>query len=274
MDASGSDSDTCIESKSSKPNSKPRVHAVSSAFKPPSFWASNPTMWFTVLEADFEFSGIRSDNRKFLAVVRSLDEKTINKIADIVTHPPETEKYDSLKKALIDRISPSEDSNLQKLLKDIQLGDRKPSELLREMQTLAGTQVSNELVKRLWFQRLSHQATSILTISKEPLESLATMADKIVETYQFNSSHIMSIDPNIPSSSSTSNNTTSDLVAQINELRREVKNLKTSFTKKRDRSKSPKGKSQTGLCFYHQRFKTKALKCTQPCSWVNHEIKN
>lgn len=279
MTDSSTDTETAVESKHGAKKKTPRsaLQAISATFKPPSFWPSNPALWFNVLEAEFDFSGIKSDRRKFLAVVRGLDEKTVVKISDIVTHPPEHDKYNSIKKALIERIAPSEDSNLQKLLKDLDLGDRKPSELLREMRSLADNQVSDEVVKKLWFQRLPPQATAILTISKEPIDSLANMADKIIETYSSQNSSIMAIGKNKPQSSlqsSSSSNRDSEIVSQIEELKREFQNFKSS-QRNRNRSNSrPRNNSKPKLCFYHQRFKKEAKKCTQPCDWVDREQKN
>lgn len=274
MSDSSSDTDTAIENKTGVKH-KPRtsLQAISASFKPPSFWPSNPTLWFNVLEAEFDFSGIKSDRRKYLAVVRGLDEKTVVKISDIVTRPPEKDKYESIKKALIERIAPSEDSNLQKLLKDLELGDRKPSDLLREMKSLAGNQVSEEVVKKLWLQRLPSQTTAILTISKEPIDSLATMADKIVETYSSQNTSVMSVANNKPQSSK-SNNHDHEIVSQIEELKREFQSFKSRQSNRNRSSSASRNNSKPKLCFYHRRFKKEAKKCTQPCDWVDREQKN
>lgn len=261
-----SDTDTTVVDNDSK--DKPRsktVQAVSAAFKPPSFWPNNPTLWFNVIEAEFKFSGIKSDHRKYLAVVRSLDEKTVVKVGDIVSNAPEIDKYKSIKEAIIARIAPSEDSNLQKLLKDLDLGDRKPSDLLREMKSLADNKISDEVVKKLWFQRLPSQATAILTISKEPLDSLATMADKILETYA-SQSPVLSV---LDTTKATPSSKHSDFVSQINELKREFQNFKLKQNGSYRARSNSRDSSKPKLCFYHERFKKKAKKCTQPCAWVD-----
>jgi hypothetical protein len=49
------------------------------------------------------------------------------------------------------------------------------------MRTLAGTQVKDDFLKTIFIQRLPVTTRSILATSKDDLDMLATMADKIVE---------------------------------------------------------------------------------------------
>jgi len=52
---------------------------------------------------------------------------------EIVENPPEKDKYSHLKNLLINRFTDSEEKRLRQLLAGIELNDRKPSELLREI---------------------------------------------------------------------------------------------------------------------------------------------
>ncbi|GFY79180.1 hypothetical protein TNIN_127721 [Trichonephila inaurata madagascariensis] len=67
----------------------------------------------------------------------------------------------------------------------MELGDRRPSDLLRQMKSLAGSSISDELIKSLWLQRLPQQTQAILSISKDSLyiNNIAEMADKIIAVY-------------------------------------------------------------------------------------------
>ncbi|GFY40222.1 transposon Tf2-6 polyprotein [Trichonephila inaurata madagascariensis] len=65
----------------------------------------------------------------------------------------------------------------------MELGDRHPSDLLRQMKSLAGSSISDELIKSLWLQRLPQQTQAILSISKDSLNNIAEMADKIIAVY-------------------------------------------------------------------------------------------
>ncbi|GFY63574.1 peptidase A2 domain-containing protein [Trichonephila inaurata madagascariensis] len=62
----------------------------------------------------------------------------------------------------------------------MQLGFRKPSRLLLEMRSKAGSRISEELLKSLFIQRLPTHAQQILAISNDQLVKLAEMADGIM----------------------------------------------------------------------------------------------
>jgi hypothetical protein len=51
------------------------------------------------------------------------------------------------------------------------------------MKGLAGSSTSEEVIKSLWLQRLPQQTQAILSISKDPLNNIAKMADKILTVY-------------------------------------------------------------------------------------------
>ncbi|GFT00020.1 uncharacterized protein NPIL_220951 [Nephila pilipes] len=153
------------------------------AVKPPIFWRNKPKLWFLQLEAQFANSGISQDATKYNIVVAALDENVLDFVVDILSNPPENEKYDTLKKALLNRLTDTEESRLKKLLTDLELGDKRPSDLLRQMKSLAGNSISDEIIKSLWLQRLPQQTQAILTISNDTLDKIAEMADKIIAVY-------------------------------------------------------------------------------------------
>ncbi|GFY60779.1 uncharacterized protein TNIN_107321 [Trichonephila inaurata madagascariensis] len=71
----------------------------------------------------------------------------------------------------------------------MELGDRRLSDLLRQMKSLAGSSISDELIKSLWLQRLPQQTQAILSIIKDSLNNIAEMADKIIAVYS-SSEHV------------------------------------------------------------------------------------
>lgn len=95
----------------------------------PSFWQKNPRLWFVQLESEFTFYRITSDNVKYNAIVRHLDEQTMQAVADVIERPPDEDKYQILKDALIARFSDSEEKRLRLLIAGIELGDKRPSEV-------------------------------------------------------------------------------------------------------------------------------------------------
>ncbi|XP_076389540.1 uncharacterized protein LOC143264774 [Megachile rotundata] len=70
-----------------------------------------------------------------------------------------------------------------RLLELVEIGDRKPSQFLRHLRGLAGTCVSESLLRTLWLGRLSANVQAILATQMEtPLDKVAELADAITET--------------------------------------------------------------------------------------------
>lgn len=75
----------------------------------PTFWPDKPAVWFAQVEAQFTLSNITSDSTKYFTVVANLDATIICELEDIISNPPETNKYDKLKFELIKRLSASQE---------------------------------------------------------------------------------------------------------------------------------------------------------------------
>ncbi|GFQ93499.1 uncharacterized protein TNCT_342891 [Trichonephila clavata] len=148
--------------RSSEGRSHENVSAESSeinrvAVKPPPFWRNKPNLWFFQLEAQFDVANITQDQTKYNIVLSALDEHILDFIEGISFNPPTENKYIALKSALLNRLTDSEEAKLKKLLGDLQLGDCRPSDLLRQMKSLAGSKISKEFLKTLWYKRLPQQ---------------------------------------------------------------------------------------------------------------------
>ncbi|XP_049528972.1 uncharacterized protein LOC125947743 [Dermacentor silvarum] len=117
-------------------------------------------------------------------VIGALPPAVIAIVRDILRSPPPDTPYDTLKTELIRRTTESEQRRLQQLLTAEELGDRKPTELLRRMRHLSGDQsaaLDTSILQELFLQRLPQQVRMILSVSStETLDSLAQMADKIM----------------------------------------------------------------------------------------------
>jgi hypothetical protein len=73
--------------------------------------------------------------------------------------------YECLKAALIERLSDSVSKRVEKLLETQDLGDRKPSQLLRDMRKLAGSAVSDDFLTTMWKNRLPANMRAILVLA-------------------------------------------------------------------------------------------------------------
>ncbi|XP_037505922.1 uncharacterized protein LOC119382291 [Rhipicephalus sanguineus] len=147
----------------------PAVSAV--ALKLPCFWPADPVLWFAQVEAQFTTRRIVSQETKFHLVIAALTRTEAAEVRDIILAPPTEQLYDALKRELIRR--------LQQLLTAQDLGDRKPSQLLRGMRQLLGEKAS-KMDDSL--QRLPANVCMILAAAGDlPLDDLAALADRVLE---------------------------------------------------------------------------------------------
>ncbi|UYV72011.1 hypothetical protein LAZ67_9001548, partial [Cordylochernes scorpioides] len=152
------------------------------AFRAPPFWPNNVELWISQLEAAFGQAEISRDETKFQATVTSLDQPTLTYVADIVTAPPPSGKYDALKAGLLQRLGQSKQTKILQVLDGRPMGDQKPSTVLAAMQHQAGRNFSDTALKKLWTRRLPQDIRSALAASSETsLSKLAEMADNIHE---------------------------------------------------------------------------------------------
>lgn len=233
-----------------------RVSTVS--VKLPPFWPADPHLWFAQVEAQFAIKGVSSQKTKFDYVVSSLSPEFATEVRDLLIHPPNDDPYDALKAQLIKRTAATDQQKLQQLLSTEELGDRRPSQLLRRMQQLVGDTpglADGALLRELFLQRLPATVRMVLASadSSTSLQDLAQMADKIVEVA-------------VPSVSAFHTPSTTEL----DDLRSEVATLRStlkSLTRRRSPSPRPQRQDSQGqLCWYHERFGDAARKCKEPCS--------
>ena len=255
------------------------VAAVS--VKLPPFWPIDPVVWFAQVEAQFLTRNITSQVTKYAYVVASLQPEIAQEVRDLLVNPPTAEPYDQLKAELIKRTSASEQKRFHQLLTSEELGDRKPSQLLRKMRQLLGdNRLEDSLLRKIFLNRLPINAQLILASTPESVstDNLATLADKIMEVAT----------PAPPVAAFAASNTTpssevAELRQQISTLSAQVQALTNRYTSQ-PRS-GPRGRSPTpsrspyrrnssterhasSQCWYHWRFGSAARKCNPPCSFT------
>ncbi|XP_044728132.1 uncharacterized protein LOC123291779 [Chrysoperla carnea] len=248
----------------------PSIDRVS--VKLPPFWKTRPQYWFVQAEANFHLANITSDSSKYNYVISVLDESVFDHVGNILTNPPETQRYETLKKQLLSAFTDNERMRIRKLLTDLSLGDRKPTHLLQEMRQLAGDHLDEDFFKSLWLQRLPHHAQTILAASNEALPQLAKMADSIMEVQPAHGHAVNAV--NI-----TKNTTTQNRQTTIDDLIKKLENIETRLVRMERRSrsssrnrdtKSPRSASPAdpSVCWYHTTYAEKATKCRKPCKYV------
>ncbi len=167
------------------PLEDPRTVVAAVAVRLPPFWPANPRIWFVQVEAQLSRRGITTSRTKYEEIVCALPTEYATEIQDLLLDPPDDEPYEKLKHQLIARIADSERQKLRQLLTAEELGDRKPSQLLRKMQLLLGEKakmIDSSLLRELFLQRLPANVQMILASADSmTLDKLAEMADPITD---------------------------------------------------------------------------------------------
>ena len=177
------------------------------------------------------------------------------------------QSYIVFRVVLIRRIAEFDTSRIQQLLSSAQLGDKKPSQLLRHMERLVGAKtIDPSLLRQLFLQRLPTNIVMVLeaTADSVNLSTQAEIADRL-----------MALQDNCPRPVSQITSTTmpqarepdmktpqqeiASLRADIAALTRTINKQLTSSSGRhsrrnsshRSRTSSP---DRSGLCFYHHHF--------------------
>ena len=240
-------------------------------------------MWFHQVEAQFRTRGITVQCTKFDYIVASLSPELATEVRDLIIHPPTDTPYDSLREQLIKRTTASEQRRLQQLFSTEELGDRKPTQLLRRIHQLLGEHASttdSTFIWELFLQRFPSNVRMILasTSTTSSLNELAELADKI-------------LDVSVPSVSAVQRPPPPpQLTAEVDQLHAEVTRLQELVKSLTPHQRSSNRRPQTPrftpphspsyrspsaaarqTCWYHCKYGASARKCNPPCDMSNSQ---
>lgn len=206
-----------------------------------------------MIETQFALHNISTDQTKFNHLCSVLDAEIASRVRTKILSPPATGKYDSLKDAIVKAYGESDHAKLNRLMTSMDLGDRRPSELLEEMRRLAGTDQDSQMLKTLWLQKLPDDIRTVVACSPIGTDQ-ALQADMAFDVRR---QYVNTVKP--------------DDNPELQELREQIAALQRNI---RDRDRSPsrppadrKYPNKKGECYYHERFGAKARKCNKPCSY-------
>ncbi|XP_076384463.1 uncharacterized protein LOC143263220 [Megalopta genalis] len=259
------------------------THIDRVAVRIPPFWHNDPEMWFCQVEGQFAAAGIVADETKYHYIVGNLESKVAQDVRDIITNPPPSDKYAKLKNELIKRLSATQEQKLRQLLEHEELGDRKPSQFLRHLRSLAGNTVQDEILKPLWLSRLPSQSQFVLAPQNDlSVDKLAELADRLTEipTTRGQINEVQQVPQTLDTCSLIERltisfntklcemaNTMWQEIAAISRQQDQRGNHRNTRSRPRSRSRSRWQQRPDGPCYYHSRFGKDAHKCAQPCSF-------
>lgn len=268
----------CV-SPAAQPAAVEAIHAP--RLNPPSMEDTNIETYFMSLEFWFAASGIGSlhDTRKYNIVMAQVPPNKLTELRSIIDGTPAVDKYAYIKTKLIGYFADSQQRRLQRVLSDMPLGDKKPSQLLNEMKRVAGSALSETVLIDLWASRLPPHAQAAVIASRGDAADKTTIADAIVESLDLR--NINGVELRKPAMApdhvpeTAANDPISDLRKEIAELSRRIENVLPNRRyrgRSVSRSNSPSRRSfirrdfSTGPCWFHRKFGSEARKCRKPCT--------
>lgn len=207
------------------------------AIKLPTFWTAQPVVWFAQAEAQFNIKNITQDSTKYYYVVSALDQATASRIINELSHPPETGKYENLKKKLLGTFDLTRRERASRLLHLGDIGDRKPSELMDEILSLLDGHKPCLLAEQVFLEHLPEDIR--MQIADEDFEQPQALAIKADNLWLAKQQSTMQVINKVTSS--------------------ETESRKVRPTSHRD------------WCFYHAKFGEKARRCRSPCKYPGNE---
>lgn len=225
--------------------SAPSPAVFAATVKLPEFWQHDPEPWFQHVEAQFHLRGITSDDTKYYHVVAALDSSSTRRVMGLLRDPPLANKYGSLKDQLLRLYQLSDTERAERLLSLNGLGDSKPTELMENMLALLGSGDTSFLFIQLFLRQLPPSVRTALASSPlvrtKDYRGIAEEADRILlASRQY---RVQALVPGEPRG--LLEDVVTGTLAAVTASRRE----------------------ESGLCFYHRRFGTKAKRCIPPCSF-------
>ncbi|XP_039313041.1 uncharacterized protein LOC120359500 [Solenopsis invicta] len=263
----------------------------------PEFSPTDPELWFSIIDRSFQAAGITVDSTKFGYALTAIGPRYTAEVRDIVLNPPEERAYEILKAELIKRLSSSQEHKTRRLLEHEEIGDRKPSQFLRHLRSLAGNVVGDKVLRTIWLSRLpAHIQPHLVTRTEDSLDQVADIADTIMEATRAPPLQVAETTPSSFSRSAGQDDATSleakinlqlaqmrlsmqqEMAEQLTAIRKSIEAIgelergrshERRYTRPRSRSRSrPRahGHATNGLCYYHWRFGPDARRCEAPCS--------
>lgn len=237
------------------------------AIKLPTFWPLQAEVWFLQAEAQFAIKGITADDTKYNYLVAALDQETASRVLAQLTSPPKDVKYATLKQALLDTYTLSEDDRATRLVNMPHLSDSLPSLLMDQMLALLGDHKPCFLFKHLFLQKLPADIRIHLArLDTNDYRQLAKEADKL---FLANSSGraIHSVQRSQDACMQPGHGTQDHEVCATTAWQRRPRQGKRDKQTNASSPPPPTPLDTGDLCYYHYKFGAQAKKCQLPCAF-------
>lgn len=138
------------------------------------------------------------------------------------------------------------------------MGDRRPSQLLRDMRSVMPDGFSENALKEFWLQKLPSNVVAIASGFEGSLDSIAAHADRVMVAVSSHNVDAVSKDP------------IAELTSVVSSIAQQLQSMAKVVYAPYQGNRPPTqwtAQPTTDLCYFHGRFGSNARKCRPPCSF-------
>jgi hypothetical protein len=239
-------------------------HVAHVAFKIPDFWPHDSNTWFRKIESKFRICNIRQSSTKYDHLLSALPTDICSSINDSLAEIEENaaDAYEQLKALLMSRYTMDRWARAFELHKFPEIGDMKPSEMMRHMKALlppdstAGTYFMAVFLLRLPADMIDH----IISQDFKDCTKMVEYADKLYARRRGNT--VAAFNANYEATI----NAVSGGRRRENSPRDRRRRLPSR--QGRSRRKTPGPYKDDSDIYYHTTYGDQARKCKPGCQWV------
>ena len=251
-------------------------------FKLADFWPNNPAAWFAQAAGQFHLRGITDPTTKYYLVLAALPEATVELIADLVeVEELPADPFTELRRRLLQAHTLTEYQQVELLFNHPPLGDRRPSELIASMlKTCPRGYEDSPFFRYLFLHRLPRELRVLL--SDADIADRRALSERADHLWSHN---VRGHTDNVAAVAGDDD----DTVAAIRGRSRAVKKKPSQpqqqqqFTPQRRQTAASstttaaaaptfdrQAQIDSGKCYYHFVWGSKANRCQAPCSWTEN----
>ena len=152
------------------------------ALELPSLWPDNPAKWFLHCEGKFRLHMIVSQQTMFDHCLRDMSAEQSDVVMDLMERCPPYKAYTDLKATYLERRTPTTAERVQRLHALGPLGDQRPSDLLRMIESILGRTVQgDESATEEFITRLTERIQLIVRAHADifTVEQIAEMINRL-----------------------------------------------------------------------------------------------
>uniref|UniRef100_A0ABD2XRD2 DUF7041 domain-containing protein n=1 Tax=Trichogramma kaykai TaxID=54128 RepID=A0ABD2XRD2_9HYME len=247
----------------------------------PTFWKNTPELWLEEIEEKFNSLGISSDKEKFHYAITSLGGDVVAELADSIRNLPRDNRYESLKNVLVRKYIEHPKALMNRFDETLAgpMSSRRPSEFLDALCGAGSSFLDKNAILQFWKLKLPPQIAVHLSsvVDKENERSVVARADEVF--YQLQNSgrmiHKIDVDGAVAVGQSCRQDSAFESFAsEIKEVIREISRSIAQLNK--PSARQSRRESSGPYCFYHTKYKEKAMKCPPEanCKWKEHNLDN